>query len=183
VGNVVRGPESRILALVDSLSGNKVSVLRAYDGVETVFERSQVCIASDGMQRNLNQNKVFSKWKLSVLDTAIDPSANPPGSLLPYLSLGVGGEGDLVNQEKNFKEHGPEKDKTVKQTPGNSADVSTKQFIDINDREEDRMLDRDDIRRYEAQYVPEKEQESTTNDSFQVIFYLAAAAIVYVALV
>lgn len=182
VGNVVRGPESKILAMVDSISGNEVSVLRAYDGEEVMFERSQICIASDGMQRNLNQNKTFSKWKLSVLDTAIDPSANPPGSLLPYLSLGVGGEGDLVNQEKNFKEHGSEKDKTVKQTPGNSVEVAKKELIKLDDKEQDRMVTMDDILRHEALYVPKK-TESTTNDSFQVIFYLAAAAIVYIALV
>ena len=37
VGNVVRGPESRILALVDNISGNKISVLRAYDGDPMTF--------------------------------------------------------------------------------------------------------------------------------------------------
>ena len=183
VGNVVRGPESRILALVDSLSGNKVSVLRAYDGVETTFERSQVCIASDGMQRNLNQNKVFSKWKLAVLDTAIDPANNPPGSQLPYLSLGVGGEGDLMSQERNFKEHGADRDKTVKQTPGNSIDVVKKQLIKVNDKEQHRMRTMDDIQRYEALYIPPEKIENQTNGSFQVIFYLAAAAMIYIAIV
>jgi hypothetical protein len=41
----------------------------------------------------------------------------------------------------------------------------------------------DDIQRYEALYIPPEKIENQTNGSFQVIFYLAAAAMIYIAIV
>ena len=169
-----------VLGMVDSVEGNTLHMVRAYDGKAVDVQRNEACIASDGVQRNLNQDSVFSKWKSNILTTNVDPRQSPPGTIKPLVTLGFGSEADSLKTSELLKEIETTVQSETKVTKGASDEVLAREIVRLNDNEEIRRIQADDIQRYEAVYRQQPKTGEDTNGSFQVIMVAMAAGLLYV---
>jgi len=81
--------DNRILALVKSIQGRKIEVVRAYDGQVLTEDWAELNPASDAVQGLLNRDKSCGNWRLRVLEGA-NPTLATPGETRPMLALGLG---------------------------------------------------------------------------------------------
>ena len=87
-------PTSKVLGLVESVMGSEIVAYRAYDGKGERVLKSNIVLASDGIQRTLNSDVITKRWKGRVMDD-LDPEENPPGEEKPYLALGFGNQAEI----------------------------------------------------------------------------------------
>ena len=81
------GPQNKVLAMVKSIEGKTVHLVRAYDGVLVDSEQPLVFGATKSIQGLLN--KEFSGWKHRTLG-GHNPRLNLPSRKHPMLTLGLG---------------------------------------------------------------------------------------------
>ena len=87
-------PEGKILGLLTQINGDRVSIVRAYDGRKVAFTQAEIVPASAGVQSALNSQRDSSLFKDSVLN-GHDPTVFPLGESMPAITLGRG-ESDLL---------------------------------------------------------------------------------------
>jgi hypothetical protein len=83
------GPQNKVLALVTSVEGKTVHVVRAFDGEPLDVTQESVVGTTNGLQKTMSGQKSMGSWRLSVLE-GHDPHIRPPGESHPMLTLGVG---------------------------------------------------------------------------------------------
>lgn len=81
--------DNRILGLVKTIQGQRLDVVRAYDGKELVEPWRDILPASDSVQGLLNRDKYCGPWRSRVLEGA-NPTQVTPGEYRPMLTLGLG---------------------------------------------------------------------------------------------
>ena len=86
--------DSQVLALVESLEGEKVLLVRAYDGKEVLESIKKVRPAKQVIQHLLDAKRESAKFKSQILEGHVT-DLYPLGISLPALTLGIG-EGDLT---------------------------------------------------------------------------------------
>ena len=96
--------DNKVLALVKSIHGGHVEVVRAFDGEELDLEVNQVLGSSNSIEKTLDHDVKLAKWKTKTL-LGIDPHLNPPGTVHPMLTLGLGELDDELLAELKMKPH------------------------------------------------------------------------------
>ena len=81
--------DSKILALVRSVEGENLNLVRAYDGSVVKSEWGATCPATEDIQGLLNHTKHFSEWRSRVLEGG-NPRNITPGEFRPDITLGLG---------------------------------------------------------------------------------------------
>lgn len=84
-------PDGKILALITSIEGDTVNLVRAYDGKQITDKIEDVSAA---LESTLDHNKAAGYWKRKTLKGR-DATHNPIGVTLPAIALGYG-ESDLL---------------------------------------------------------------------------------------
>ena len=83
------GPDNKVLALVKSVEGKTVHLVRAYDGELVDIEQPNVVGTSNTIGGLLDHNEKLSDWKEMTLD-GYNPKFQLPGKSQPMLTLGLG---------------------------------------------------------------------------------------------
>mgnify|MGYP001390303335 CR=1 FL=1 len=136
------GPQDKVLALVKSVHGEQVEVVRAFDGEDLYFKQSKIFGTSGSLEGSLDHEKKAALWKKYVMEGR-NPTLNPLGRSHPMLALGLG-ELDEETRESSMMPHS--KIKTVAPTsftsgnrityPGSGV-VDEREKIDLQDQAED----------------------------------------------
>tara|TARA_B100000029_G_scaffold365500_1_gene358814 strand:+ start:1234 stop:2874 length:1641 start_codon:yes stop_codon:yes gene_type:complete len=83
------GPQNKVLALVTSVEGKTVHVVRAFDGEPLDVSQEVVVGTTNGLQKTMSQQSGMGSWRQNVLE-GYDPHVRPPGEIHPMLTLGMG---------------------------------------------------------------------------------------------
>ena len=153
----IKQSDNRILALVKTIQGKKIEVVRAYDGQVLNEDWEEVSPASDEVQGLLNRDKYCGNWRSRVMEGA-NPTQVTPGESRPMLTLGLG----EFSSEKLIKIENPETpndtDTFGAVAHGNEgvADVLRVEQIAENDQLEDALRLGDGA--YEAHWSTEEDR-------------------------
>ena len=81
--------DNMVLAMVESIEGEILHVVRAYDGKKVNKDFERVFPASEKVQGLLDRDNACGKWKMDVLEGK-NATYNTPGTVHPFLTLGMG---------------------------------------------------------------------------------------------
>ena len=181
------GPNDKVLGVVSSIEGDKVHVVRAYDGRMFTFAQSQVFGTSSNLNATLNSQKSSKQWRANFLK-GIDPMIHPLSETHPFLALGIGEQIDELPREVNMypsarvmSDKGS-KDFTdsVRAKIGNVN--TTQSQVELRDALEDEAKfyrDKGDFS-VETEYPRKSEETSVGGGSgASVLMILAGAALIY----
>ena len=128
-------PENQVLALVKSIEGETVHLVRAFDGEPIDLPQKEVKGSSSAIESSLDHDKELMQWKEDTLDTDKNPKFHPPGSIHPMLALGLG---ELDDEELRNIEMQPS---TVKALPDALEQIASP--INVFDSATDKVAKRD----------------------------------------
>jgi len=133
------GPDDKVLALVTSVEGKAVHVVRAFDGEPLDISQEVVIGTTNGLQKTMTQQKGMGSWRQSVLE-GNDPHLRPPGESHPMLTLGMG---EMDDEQVRALEMAPasrimgstevQGDGIVRTTLGEAGKVDNRAKIDMED--------------------------------------------------
>ena len=178
------GPNDKVLGLVESIEGDKVNVVRAYDGSKFQYPQSNVYGTSSALNYTLVRQKSTKNWRQAVL-RGFDPSVNPLSVSHPYLALGIGEEIPEMPRDATMYP-------TARVTQSGTEDDMTNSFkakvgkLNVNDQlvgMQDKLDDEAQLHKYAQQYTvetdntPESSSSGGSGASFLII--LAGAALIF----
>jgi hypothetical protein len=177
------GPESKVLGLIESVSGSEITVYRAYDGKGQRTAKTELVLASDGIQRTLNSNIIMKRWKGRVMNDQ-DPEENPPGEEKPYLALGFGNQAEIKFELESGMDPTEVKrtDVAMVSTTLEKDSLIQRQYADVLDEEEARMRVEKDVRRYAPAYDNSEYDKGFLDSGFTPVLLIAVAVGIFAVL-
>ena len=165
-------PDSQILAMVKSVEGSKIHLVRGYDGSELDEDIRDVHTVSSEVASILNRK--FSKWKFNELNGLSIDGVPTPGEDEPLLSLGIG---ELTEEEPTFRELPDPAKKTLAPVRGNEFEDSVvlEKLIKLDDALDDVGRDGE---RFDVSVEYENTDSSDTS-SLGPIFIIVGLAFAY----
>ena len=176
-------PTSKVLGLVESVMGSEIVAYRAYDGKGERVLKSNIVLASDGIQRTLNSDVITKRWKGRVMDD-LDPEENPPGEEKPYLALGFGNQAEIKFELDSGMDPKYVKgsDVAMVSTTLEKDSLIQRQYAEVLDAEEARMRVQKDIRRYVPAIDSSEYEPGFLDSEFGPVLLIAVAVGIFVVL-
>ena len=94
--------EQKVLGMIQSVEGDEVRVVRAWDGKVVVLSHEEVTAGKNEVQQQLNNDIAAKLFKSEILN-GHDPTLLPLGDLRPNLALGDGFDQTPENMEPFMK--------------------------------------------------------------------------------
>ena len=170
-------PENMVLAMVESIEGDTLHVVRAYDGAKVDQPWNSVFPAKDSVQGLLNRDKACGPWKLRVLEGASSTQVTP-GQTHPMLTLGLG---EATSEELKQIEKPEVVERKLPTFATTNQDLVTQNKIkDIRkqDRQEEDLVQFEDPAKV-IEYPEERQTSSDFSTSTGTLLLVVGAAVLY----